>query len=94
MMKHLSRVLWISLTLFILLSQSGCALAYYIHAKDEKLRREVGHETRCKDIEILQRSDEQVRVRACGAIYNCHFVQDYAPTSPLSTEHGHWHCDF
>lgn len=77
-----------------LLSQSSCALAYFLHAKEDKMLREVRKQTHCPEVDVLDQQDQRVRVRACGAIWDCQWQQDFAPTSPLSTEHGHWHCGY
>lgn len=87
----------VSLTLLgalIVLSQSGCALAYFLHAKEDKMLRELRQQTHCQEIDVLDQQDERVRVRACGAIWDCQWQQDFTPTSPLSTEHGHWRCGY
>lgn len=77
-----------------LLGQGGCAIGYYLHAKEEKLLQDARASTRCQDVEVLEHDDQNARVRACGgAIWTCHFKQLVEPTGPLSTHHGQWICD-
>ncbi|MFH1808143.1 MAG: hypothetical protein ABIJ09_05325 [Pseudomonadota bacterium] len=82
------------LAIALLALPSGCALAYYVHAKEDKLRTDAMTSTRCQDVEILEHDDENARVRACGgAVWSCHFNKLTEPTGPLSTHHGQWVCE-
>lgn len=77
-----------------LAGSSSCAIAYYVHAKEEKLRTDAMMSTRCQDVEVLEHDDQYARVRACGgAIWKCHFKQLSEPSGPLSTHHGQWICE-
>jgi hypothetical protein len=82
------------LAIAALLGSSSCALGYYLHAKEEKLRQDAVLSTRCQDVEVLEHDDAYARVRACvGAVWKCHFKQLVEPTGPLSTHHGQWICE-